>query len=166
LDRGASHVIVTSCVFKGGDIDRDCLARLVRAVGRSRLVLDLSCRKKGDDYYIVTDRWQKFTDVTIRPETLMELGKSCDEFLIHAADVEGKCAGVEVDLLTIPATYAGGVRNLADLELIDTLGRGRLDATIGSALDIFGGSGITYREAVAFHTSRCLTPDPSPEKAG
>jgi len=173
LERGASHVIVTSCVFKDGKIDRDCLARLVRTVGRGRLVLDLSCRKKGGDYYIVTDRWQKFTDVTISPETLMEFGKSCDEFLIHAADVEGKCAGVEVDLLeklsawvTIPATYAGGVRNLADLELVDKLGRGRLDATIGSALDIFGGSGITYREAVAFHTSRCLTPDPSPEKAG
>jgi phosphoribosylformimino-5-aminoimidazole carboxamide ribotide isomerase len=161
LDRGASHVIVTSCVFKDGRIDRDCLARLVRTVGRNRLVLDLSCRKKGDDHYIVTDRWQRFTDVRICPETLAEFALSCDEFLIHAADVEGKCAGVEIDLLgklsswvTIPTTYAGGVRNLADMELIDRIGRGRLDATIGSALDIFGGSGITYREAVAFHSVR------------
>lgn len=163
LDRGASHVIVTSCVFKDGRIDRDCLARLVRTVGRNRLVLDLSCRKKGDDHYIVTDRWQRFTDVRICPETLAEFALSCDEFLIHAADVEGKCAGVEIDLLgklsswvTIPTTYAGGVRNLADMELIDRIGRGRLDATIGSALDIFGGSGITYREAVAFHAGRSL----------
>ena len=161
LDRGASHVIVTSCVFKDGQIDSDCLARLVRTVGRNRLVLDLSCRKKGDDYYIVTDRWQRFTDVLIRPETLAEFALSCDEFLVHAADVEGKCAGVEIDLLgklstwvTIPTTYAGGVRNLADMEFIDRIGQGRLDATIGSALDIFGGSGITYREAVAFHAAR------------
>lgn len=161
LDRGASHVIVTSCVFREGLVDCNCLARLVATVGRSRLVLDLSCRKRGTDYYIVTNRWQKFTDITISPETLSDLGKSCDEFLIHAADVEGKCAGVEVDLLEklsawagIPTTYAGGVRNLADLELIDALGQGRLDATIGSALDIFGGSGITYRQAVAFHKAR------------
>jgi phosphoribosylformimino-5-aminoimidazole carboxamide ribotide isomerase len=161
LDKGASHVIVTSCVFKGGQIDRACLAHLVRTVGRNRLVLDLSCRKKGGDYYIVTDRWQSFTDVRICPETLAEFALSCDEFLVHAADVEGKCAGVEVDLLeklsawvTIPTTYAGGVRNLADMELIDRIGCGRLDATIGSALDIFGGNGITYREAVAFHAAR------------
>ncbi len=161
LDRGASHVIVTSCVFKQGRIDHDNLARLVKTVGRSRLVLDLSCRKKGEDYYIVTDRWQNFTDVIISRETLLELARSCDEFLIHAADVEGKCAGVATDLLeklsawiTIPTTYAGGVRNLADMELIDQIGKGRLDATIGSALDIFGGRGITYHDAVAFHAAR------------
>jgi phosphoribosylformimino-5-aminoimidazole carboxamide ribotide isomerase len=161
LDRGASHVIVTSCVFKNGQVDRECLHRLAGTVGRDRLVLDLSCRKRGDDYFIVTDRWQRFTDVRICQETLADFAGSCAEFLIHAADVEGKCAGVEVDLLeklsawvTLPATYAGGVRNLADMELIDRVGQGRLDATIGSALDIFGGSGITYREAVAFHASR------------
>ena len=158
LERGASHVIVTSCVFSQGRIDRATLALLVRTVGRRRLVLDLSCRRRGDDYYIVTDRWQKFTDVAIRPETLAELAQSCDEFLIHAADVEGKCAGVEVDLLhrladwaPCPTTYAGGVRGLGDMELIARIGRGRLDATIGSALDIFGGTGIAYSEAVAFH---------------
>lgn len=161
LDRGASHVIVTSCVFKQGRIDHENLVRLVKAVGRSRLVLDLSCRKKRGVYYIVTDRWQKFTDVIISEETLTGLSRSCDEFLIHAADVEGKCEGVATDLLeklsdwiTIPTTYAGGVRNLADMELIDRIGKGRLDATIGSALDIFGGKGITYHDAVAFHADR------------
>lgn len=162
LEKGASHVIVTSCVFKEGRIDSDCLARLVRTVGRRHLVLDLSCRKKDEDYYIVTDRWQKFTDVRISRETLEQFAGSCDEFLIHAADVEGKCAGIAVDLLeklsvwaTIPTTYAGGVRDLADMELIDRIGRGRLDATIGSALDIFGGHGITYRDAVVFHAAHC-----------
>jgi phosphoribosylformimino-5-aminoimidazole carboxamide ribotide isomerase len=162
LDKGASHVIVTSCVFRQGKIDRENLARLVRTVGRRRLVLDLSCRKRGKDYYIVTDRWQKFTDVRISRETLSEFEGSCDEFLIHAADVEGKCAGVEVDLLeklsawiAIPTTYAGGVRDLADMELIESMGKGRIDATIGSALDIFGGRGITYRDAVAFHLAHC-----------
>jgi len=161
LDRGASHVIVTSCVFKAGKIDYDCLSRLVRTVGKKRLVLDLSCRKRGDAYYIVTDRWQKFTEVAISPESLAEFSLSCDEFLIHAADVEGKCEGVEAGLLEklsawadCPTTYAGGVRDLADLALIDRLGKGRLDATVGSALDIFGGSGITYRQAVAFHRAR------------
>jgi len=158
LEKGASHVIVTSCVFRRGKIDWDNLSRLVQAVGRKRLVLDLSCRKKGEDYFIVTDRWQKFTDVMITQETLSQFAVSCDEFLIHAADVEGKCSGVEVDLLkklsswvTIPTTYAGGVRDLADMELINRIGNGRLDATIGSALDIFGGGGVIYREAVAFH---------------
>ncbi len=162
LDKGASHVIVTSCVFKQGKIDQGNLSRLVRLVGRNRLVLDLSCRKKGDDYFIVTDRWQKFTNVRLSGETLSDFAGSCDEFLIHAADVEGKCQGIELDLveklsdwITIPATYAGGVRNLEDLELIEKVGKGRLDATVGSALDIFGGRGMTYREAVAFHRAHC-----------
>lgn len=158
LDRGASHIIVTSCVFKDGEVDFDYLDRLVAKVDASRLVLDLSCRRRGDKYYIVTDRWQKFTDVVIEPFILEKFSTKCDEFLIHAADVEGKCQGIEVELveklsswMTRPTTYAGGIRNLADLELINTLGRGQLDATVGSALDIFGGSGITYTEAVTFH---------------
>lgn len=161
LECGASHVIVTSCVFKNGQVDVSYLGKLVEKVGRRRLVLDLSCRKRDDGkYYIVTDRWQKFTDVAITAENLDRLSKSCDEFLIHAADVEGKCAGIEenlVDLLgrfvVLPTTYAGGVRNLDDLHRINDLGRGLLDATVGSALDIFGGSGIKYSEAVAFNHS-------------
>ncbi len=158
LDRGASHVIVTSCVFKNGKVDQEYLERLVAKVGASRLVLDLSCRKRGDLYYIVTDRWQKFTEVVIEPKILERFGRLCDEFLIHAADVEGKCQGIEKELVEklaewvpIPTTYAGGIRNLDDLELIYAVGKGQLDATVGSALDIFGGSGITYEEAVTFH---------------
>lgn len=160
LDRGASHVIVTSWVFKNGVIDRSRLDQLVRKIGRKRLVLDLSCRRKGDQYFIVTDRWQKFTDVVVDENTLDELSVFCDEFLIHAADVEGKCAGVELDLVaklgsvdTIPVTYAGGVRSIADLETIKRVGCDRLDATIGSSLDIFGGTSITYEQAVLFHNS-------------
>ena len=157
LDKGASHVIVTSAVFTGGVIDMIRLGQLVKAVGRQRLVLDLSCRKKNDQYYIVTDRWQKFTDVTISEQILGELADYCDEFLIHAADVEGKCAGIEEALVEklgrwtpLPTTYAGGIRDLDDLQLLQERGGNRLDVTIGSALDIFGGQGLSYKEAVAF----------------
>lgn len=158
LDRGAPHIIVTSWVFTDGVVNYDRLNTLVEKVGKNRLVLDLSCRKRGDAYFIVTDRWQKFTEVVISERILHEFAKSCDEFLIHAADVEGKCEGVEVELIEklaqwtpIPTTYAGGVRDLDDLRLIKDVGADRLDATVGSALDIFGGDGITYREAVDFH---------------
>jgi phosphoribosylformimino-5-aminoimidazole carboxamide ribotide isomerase len=160
LDRGASHVIVTSWVFSDGRINYDRLRRLVSKIGKERLVLDLSCRLQGDRYYIVTDRWQKFTEVVISAQTLVELAAYCDEFLIHAADVEGLCRGVETGLVEllgrlspIPTTYAGGVSSIDDLELIDRAGGGRLDFTIGSALDIFGGSSISYREAVNFHNT-------------
>nr|MBF0221791.1 phosphoribosylformimino-5-aminoimidazole carboxamide ribotide isomerase [Desulfobulbaceae bacterium] len=158
LDQGASQVIVTSYVFKDGHVYEDRLRSLLKLVGKDRLVLDLSCRKKGDAYFIVTDRWQKFTEVSISPESLRYFSAFCCEFLIHAVDVEGKCAGIETDLtrdigewVTIPTTYAGGVKNSDDLEQVKLLGKGKLDVTIGSALDIFGGSGITYQEAVAFN---------------
>ncbi|MBU1564565.1 MAG: phosphoribosylformimino-5-aminoimidazole carboxamide ribotide isomerase [Proteobacteria bacterium] len=157
LDKGASEVIVTSYVFRDGFIDMDRLDKLVAAVGRKRLVLDLSCRKKEEQYYIVTDRWQKFTSIAIGPAVLEKLAKSCSEFLIHAADVEGKCAGIEKTLVEklalwtpIPTTYAGGIRDISDLQLIWEAGKGRLDCTVGSSLDIFGGKTLTYREAVQF----------------
>jgi len=161
LEKGASHVIVTSYVFKNGKIDMARLKKIVRAVGRSRLVLDLSCRKRDNEYYIVTDRWQKFTEVPISQEVLTELSDYCAEFLVHAADVEGKCAGIEVELVeklarwvSLPTTYAGGIRDLQDLQRLKAAGRNRLDATIGSALDIFGGKNLAYRDAVAFcHTT-------------
>ncbi len=158
LDQGASHIIVTSFVFAGGRIHKDRLRQLVKAVGKERLVIDLSCRKKGDAYYVVTDRWQNFTEVTVTEASLAYFAGHCSEFLIHAVDVEGKCAGIEEELTRdlglwspIPTTYAGGVRSLADMEKVKALGNNRLDATVGSALDIFGGSTMTYAEAVAFH---------------
>ncbi|MCI5148917.1 MAG: phosphoribosylformimino-5-aminoimidazole carboxamide ribotide isomerase, partial [Candidatus Electrothrix sp. MAN1_4] len=159
LERGASHVIVTSYVFHDGRLDTDRLERLCRLIGKERLVLDLSCRWKNDGYYVVTDRWQKFTELKISATLLAELEKKCDEFLIHAVDVEGKCMGVDERLIEIlaaadvarPITYAGGVTNINDLELLRRAGKSKLDATIGSALDIFGGTGCTYEEVVAFH---------------
>ncbi len=158
LDKGASHVIVTSWGFKDGVVDYDRLASLVKQVGKEHLVLDLSCRKRGTEYCIVTDRWQKFTEVVISERILHEFATNCDEFLIHAADVEGKCEGVDQELVEklaewtpIPTTYAGGIRNVEDFELIKEAGHNRLHATVGSALDIFGGDTMTYQEAVAFH---------------
>jgi phosphoribosylformimino-5-aminoimidazole carboxamide ribotide isomerase len=158
LDAGASHVIVTSWLFPGGHLDERRLEALARRVGRDQLVLDLSCRKRDGQYFVVTDRFQKFTDLQLGPEVLERLAPSCAEFLIHAVDVEGLCRGIDAGLVEnlaewspIPATYAGGARSLEDLELVRRLGRGRIDLTIGSALDIFGGSGITYAEAVEFN---------------
>lgn len=147
LQMGASHVIVTSYVFSNGLIDYERLNRLVSVVGKEHLVLDLSCRKKGDSYYIVTDRWQRFTDERISRETIEKLQDYADEFLIHAVDVEGKANGVEEPLIamlaeygSIPITYAGGVGSYNDIEQIRTLGKGKLNVTIGSALDLFGGN--------------------------
>ena len=154
LDAGASHVIVTSYVFKDGKLHYDRLAEMEKAVSRERLVLDLSCRKKGDDYYIVTDRWQKYTEVLLNEKTLGELSAFCDEFLIHAVDVEGKAQGIEEELVRllgnkcgIPVTYAGGVHSCEDLEKLRILGKGQVDVTIGSALDLFGGN-MKFEEVV------------------
>ena len=147
LDAGASHVIVTSYVFKNGEINFTNLDRMVSAVGKEHLVLDLSCRKKDDKYYIVTDRWQKFTDVTVSHDVMNMLASYCDEFLSHAVDVEGKANGIEENLVKIiagsqscPVTYAGGVGNYEDLRTLKELGHNKIDVTIGSALDLFGGS--------------------------
>ena len=141
------HVIVTSYVFKDGKLHYDRLQEMVRAVSKNRLVLDLSCRKREGSYYIVTDRWQKYTDVLLNEETLHKLAGFCDEFLVHAVDVEGKARGVETELAKLlgqytahPVTYAGGVGSMADIEELRKAGQGRLDVTVGSALDIFGGS--------------------------
>lgn len=157
LDAGASHVIVTSYVFRKGRVDMDRLKAVVAATGKDRLVLDLSCRKRGADFWVVTDRWQRFTEVPISRETLQWLGGYCNEFLVHGVDVEGKQAGIEtilVEMLAdwspIPTTYAGGAKTLSDLDLVNTLGKGRVDLTIGSALDIFGGK-VPYRDVVAWH---------------
>ncbi|NOS69779.1 MAG: phosphoribosylformimino-5-aminoimidazole carboxamide ribotide isomerase [Verrucomicrobia bacterium] len=158
LDAGASHVIVTSWVFRDGKVDWDRLDQLVKAIGKGRLVIDLSCRKRDGNYFVVTDRWQKFTDTVLSADTLKTFSNSCAEFLIHAVDVEGLCRGIDGELVAklgewsrIPVTYAGGASSIADLELVSKLGRGKVDLTIGSALDIFGGSGVRYADAVAFN---------------
>ena len=147
LQYGASHVIVTSYVFSDGRINYDRLKELVSVVGKEHLVLDLSCRKKENQYYIVTDRWQKFTDEVISKETIEKLQEYADEFLIHAVDVEGKANGIEKELVSllseygnIPITYAGGVGSYDDIELLRKLSGGKLNVTIGSALDLFGGA--------------------------
>lgn len=161
LDHGASHVIVTSFVFHNGKIDMDRLKELVDITGKDRLVLDLSCRrKKGDStgpYYVVTDRWQNYTDVEVNSETLNLLSDYCDEFLVHGVENEGKKCGILEDLVIllgqyspIPVTYAGGVKDLSDLEKVNELGKGVVDLTIGSALDCFGGS-ISYDSVVSWH---------------
>lgn len=161
LDAGASHVIVTSYVFQGGKVDWSRLVSLVNIVGKDRLVLDLSCRIRNGQYFVVTDRWQKFTDLTLSKATLEKLALYCDEFLVHAVDVEGLCRGIDKRLVMnlgewtpIPVTYAGGANSLNDLEEVTRLGLGRVDLTIGSALNIFGGSGVQYEDAVAFNRNQ------------
>ena len=164
LKAGASAVIVTSFVFRDGKIDYRRLERLVQAVGKEHLVLDLSCRFRKDvpepGYYIVTDRWQKFTKERVEPELLDRLSTCCQEFLVHAVDVEGKANGIEKPLAQllgdwgkIPVTYAGGVHSFADLELLERLGQKRLNVTIGSALDLFGGP-MSYQQVIAYIKER------------
>lgn len=160
LENGASHVIVTSYVFKNGKIDYENLSNISNTVGKNNLVLDLSCRKKDNRYYIVTDRWQKFTEVYITDKVLDELAGYCDEFLIHAVDVEGKASGIEKGLTEtlggwngIPVTYAGGISSFEDISELEKYGNGKLDFTIGSALDIFGGE-MAYNDIVSIYGNR------------
>ena len=156
LEAGASHVIVTSYVFRGGRIHFGNLKRLADKVGRNRIVLDLSCRRKDGNYYIVTDRWQRYTDVILDRTVLDQLASYCDEFLVHAVDVEGKGSGIEEQVAALlgewgklPVTYAGGVHSFEDLEKLRRLGRDRINVTIGSALDLFGGS-MKWEEVIGY----------------
>ena len=160
IEAGASAVIVTSYVFRDGKINYENLDKLVQAVGREHVVLDLSCRYREDGYYIVTDRWQKFTDEKIDRELLDRLADSCAEFLVHAVDVEGKSSGIETDLVRllgewgkIPITYAGGVHSFEDLDAIYRIGNNRLNVTIGSALDLFGGP-MSYEKVIQYVKER------------
>jgi phosphoribosylformimino-5-aminoimidazole carboxamide ribotide isomerase len=153
LNYGASAVIVTSWVFHGGNINMARLENLVKAIGKEHLVLDLSCRKKENAYMVVTDRWQTFTREAVTHGLLDRLSAYCSEFLIHAVDVEGKCSGIEIELVKmlgtwnkIPVTYAGGIHSMEDIKLIEDLGKGHIDFTVGSALDIFGGQDLAYKE--------------------
>jgi phosphoribosylformimino-5-aminoimidazole carboxamide ribotide isomerase len=156
LEKGASHVIVTSYIFEDGELKKDRLNHLVETIGKDKLVIDLSCKRKDNSWYVVTNKWTKFSNIEINEATIKEMEKYCDEFLIHAADVEGKRNGMDEALITklakwvtIPTTYAGGVRSLEDLETFRQLSNGKLDVTIGSALDIFGGD-LSYSEVVSY----------------
>ncbi|MGN8646511.1 phosphoribosylformimino-5-aminoimidazole carboxamide ribotide isomerase [Gracilibacillus sp. HCP3S3_G5_1] len=156
LQAGASHVIVTSYIFQDGELKWDRLEKLIGEIGKERLVIDLSCKQKDGKWYVVTDKWTKFSNIEITASTIKGLEKYCDEFLIHAADVEGKREGIEENLVTkladnvsIPTTYAGGVRSIEDLKLFERLSQGKLHVTIGSALDIFGGD-LSYQEVVEY----------------
>ena len=159
IEAGASHVIVTSALFDAaGMLQNEALDQLVAAVGAEHLVIDLSCRGQGDGWVVAMDQWRLRTELEVTPATLDLLAASCAEFLVHAADVEGLCNGIDSKLVAMlggwgkrPITYAGGARSVADLELVDNLSGGRVDLTIGSALDIFGGTGASYAECVAFN---------------
>ena len=158
LDAGASHLIVTSYLFENGQFSWSRLDAIKSVVGAQRLVLDLSCRKTNNGWMIATDRWQTVTNTAITQQTLSQLEEHCAEFLIHAADVEGLQAGIDQDLVqllgeisTVPCTYAGGARTVDDLDLVQSLSNGRVDLTIGSALDIFGGSGVTLNECLSWN---------------
>lgn len=158
IEAGASHVIVTSWLFEDGvRLSMDRVERLAAAVGAERVVIDLSCRRRGDGWVVATNRWQTLTDLEVGPAALDRLAEFCDEFLVHAADVEGLCGGIDAGLVETlgawggrPVTYAGGVSSIEDLETVARLGRGRVDVTVGSALDLFGGS-IAYRDLVVWN---------------
>jgi phosphoribosylformimino-5-aminoimidazole carboxamide ribotide isomerase len=158
LARGASHVIVTSWLFTDGRLRRDRLHELVDAVGANRIVLDLSCRRRDGEHVVVVDRWQRFTDTTLSEDVMADLAPHCAEFLVHGVDVEGLAQGIDLELVrklaswsSIPVTYAGGATSVDDLALVEAESGGRVDLTIGSALDIFGGTGARYEDCVVFN---------------
>lgn len=158
LDRGASHVIVTSYLFEGDTLSMDRVKEISGAVGAHRLVIDLSCRRTSTGYFVATNRWQTVSQAELGPELLERLAKYCAEFLVHAADVEGLCRGVDEEVLCIlgqtcplPCTYAGGARALSDLDRVAELSQGRVDLTFGSALDLFGGQLVSYGDCVAYN---------------
>lgn len=157
LEAGASHVIVTSALFDAdGKFLPHTLDELVAEVGKERLVIDLSCRRTDRGWTVAMNRWQTLTELDVTAETLDSLAPFCDEFLIHAADVEGLCGGIDAELVALlggwgrlPVTYAGGAASMDDVRLVAEAGRGKVDVTVGSALDLFGGSGIRYADLVA-----------------
>lgn len=156
LEAGASHIIVTSYIFYNGLLDMDRLQALIDRVGKKRIVIDLSCRKCNDKWFVVTDKWTKISNFEVNAESIRQMENYCDEFLIHAVDVEGKRSGMQEELVhhltqwvSIPTTYAGGVRSLEDLDKFKEISGGKLHVTIGSALDIFGGD-LSYKEVVQY----------------
>jgi phosphoribosylformimino-5-aminoimidazole carboxamide ribotide isomerase len=161
IGRGADKVIVTSYLFTDKSLDLEKVKDVCAAVGKDRLVIDLSCRRTSEGFFVATDRWQTITKTKVDAHTLEELAAYCAEYLVHAADVEGKCRGIDTDLVKIlgehspiPCTYAGGAKSLDDLDLVETLSNGRVDLTFGSALDIFGGTLVRYDDCVAWNKDR------------
>lgn len=161
LQRGASHVIVTSYLFEGRQLSLERVRAMSDCVGRDRLVIDLSCRKTQDGYFVATDRWQTVTSAQLGPPLLAQLAEHCSEFLVHAADVEGLCRGIDEDVLhilgqhcPIPCTYAGGAKSLSDLDRVAELSNGRVDLTFGSALDLFGGQLVRYSDCLDYNRTR------------
>jgi len=157
LDQGAGKLILTSFIFKDGQLNMNNLQEIYAITGRERLVLDLSCRIRNGKYYIVTDRWQKFTSYEVNAQTLEKLSSYCSEYLIHAVDIEGKQSGIDMRLVElmssyspVPAVYAGGISSFADIKKIMQAGKGHVAYTVGSALDIFGGSQLQYSEVVEY----------------
>ena len=158
LDAGASHVIVTSWIFDGAILNFEKVKILSEAVGKNHLVLDLSCRRTHSGWNVATNRWQTITDAVVDENLLQKLAAFCDEFLVHAADVEGLERGMDEELVRflaekspIPVTYAGGAKSIDDLIHCNAISNGKVDLTIGSSLDIFGGTGTRYAECVEFN---------------
>lgn len=159
LDAGASHVILTSWLFdEEAKFQSDRLERLVKAIGKQKIVIDLSCKRTKDGWQVAMNRWQTLTDLSVNSQTLDQLASQCDEFLIHSADVEGKCEGIDTELVElmgswgkIPMTYAGGVAAMDDVEKVATVSGGKVDVTVGSSLDLFGGSGVRYQDLIAWN---------------
>jgi len=158
LEAGAAKVIVTSSLFEDGELSLARVSELSSRVGRERLVIDLSCVRREDEWYVATDRWQTQTQTAVNAETLAQLSEYCSEFLIHSVDVEGRRQGIDEELVKrlgratpVACTYAGGGREIQDLERVEHLSKGRVDLTFGSALDLFGGDGVRYEDCVAWN---------------
>lgn len=158
LEAGAEKLIVTSWLFPNCTFSIERLAEISSLIGRDRLVVDLSCRCTGDGWTVAINKWQTLTDMQLNGESLHRVARFCSEFLIHAADVEGLCCGIDERLVKmlalwspLPCTYAGGGRRIEDLDLVDRLSNGRVDVTFGSALDIFGGSGIKLVDCIKWN---------------
>ncbi|KAF9363809.1 Enzyme that catalyzes the fourth step in the histidine pathway [Mortierella sp. NVP85] len=158
IDAGAAQVIVTSYLFPGAKFELERLQKLSAAIGKDRLVVDVSCKKVGSEWIVAMDKWQTLTDMKVNKDSLDMLAEYCSEFLVHAADVEGLCKGIDKDLVkalgewvTIPTTYAGGANAFTDLALVNSLSNGKVDLTYGSALDIFGGKLVSFDECAAWN---------------
>ena len=159
IEQGASHVIVTSCLFKSdGQFDLSKLQSLVELIGKDKIVIDLSCKRREKDWLVMKDNWQTETNLSINESLLEMLARYCDEFLIHATDLEGKCQGIDIELVKflgkyspVSSTYAGGVTSLSDLDQVESASLGKVDVTIGSGLDLFGGILVKYKDCILWN---------------